>query len=279
MAISPHRISPKGPKPPFFRNLSDALKKKGMPKDAWKIHEQLAEVIAIAEEARTKERLAERGTLDKQTAYVTDAGKECGRAIWLSNRSVEATNPPDTHAQVKFRVGYAFEDALTKLFEDAGHKVEREKHICLEHDGVEITGRIDFIIDDYIELKSTHAEQFKWIVARGEAGRAEHRTQLNLYLYYENTVENNPVEYGFLYYFITDAPKGTPSVLPFKVNYDKEKAEADIARLAHIWKLEQDPGVPPEFQAEFQQTGRAPLWPCVYCSYHTHCWSKKGVSA
>lgn len=271
-----HRIQEQD-KAPWFKDLKAAIDKVGYPSSTFRAEDELRDLIAKDAEAQDALRVAEKGTSDRLGCYITDAGKECGRALWFSYTNTEQTDPPDHHAQLLFRLGHAIEDVYGTLYEKAGYKVEREVPVSFIRDGVKISGRIDFLInteDGPIELKSTQAEKFKWIVARKEAGRAEHRCQLNLYLHYLNNELLWKHDSGRLRYVITDAQKGTPSVLEFKVDYDPDQAEADLARLVRLWHMavaKVDPGIPAPFIKNWTDKKELPLWPCCWCSYRGHC--------
>jgi len=261
----------------FYKKLKDALDDVGIPDGTWETHAELTQLLALHEERRQVERLEAKGTLDKLGPYVTDFGKDCGKAIWYANQNTTKTNPPDEYSRLLFALGHAAEEAYASMYEAAGWDVKREVSVSFVRDDVEIRGRIDFLVtnnDVMFELKSTQAEKFKWVVAKREPGRAEHRAQLNAYLHYRN-LNREKIDRAQLRYIITDAPKGTPSVLTYWVDYDADKAEWDIARQVRIWKLEQEPGRPAAFDAEYVSAGRPPQWPCLYCDYRDGCWYGK----
>lgn len=282
-----HRVIPKPPAK-FYKNLKAALDGIGMPPATYHATDELIEVIRKVRAKSAEARMEERGTLDKQSAYITDAGKMCGRQIWYSFRNEEKTHPTPELTELLFWGGHAYEEAIAKAYAEAEHPWEQEVHVSFERDGVAITGRIDFLRREgnrAVELKVTQADKFKWVIAGKQHGRPEHRTQLNLYLHWLNGEGANVIyDKGELRYVISDAPKGTPPVLSFWVDYDPEQAEKDLARLATIWKMAEagaDPGVPTEYAAEYLSEGKMPLFPCSYCDWRGACWDamRKGAAA
>lgn len=266
----------------WFKNIKAAIDAVGLPSESISDWAHLRVVYDKCEELDRKARLEERGTLDRETAYVTDAGKECGRALYYSYTNTEVSDPIDLTGRIKMDMGNAAGELFAKRYRQAGVDVKEEEHVAFDvaYQGqtVRVTGRIDYHIEDedkVIELKSTASDSFKWLIARKEPGRTEHRTQLNLYLHRKN-LDGLNYRFGILRYLLIDAPKGTPNPLSFKVEYDAAKAEADLQRLARIWvesKAGKDPGIPDWAFDEYTREGKIPLFPCSYCGHKTTCWA------
>lgn len=225
----------------------------------------ILEAALIESERRNKEqRAATRGDNLKRNPSVSDAGK-CPRAVYYSLRNVPPTNPPEADSLMGFGLGHAAEDWLAGLLENLGASIQREVPVEIEHDGEKFTGRIDMIVDipgvGMLELKTTSSRAMSWMLKRGEAGRAEHRSQLNLYLHATGTPA------GFLVYLVKDSTKGEPFAFPFEVAYDPAKALEDLTRLSG-WAKEaregHDPGIPTGYKGK--------SFPCNYCSWWNACW-------
>lgn len=266
-------------KVPFYKNIKAAIDDVGLPSESRAVESEFAGLLDIAESKRQQDRLDERGTLDKQNSYVTDAGKECGRQVVYANLNVPRTDPTDVSGKLKMKFGNIGEETMALLYTDAGWEVEREVHVrCVAKDGHEVTGRIDFLLrkDGIVrELKCVASDSFKWTLARREPGKPDHRAQLNLYLHWM-TEQGIPFRLGQLVYFLTDAPKGTPNPLAFPLAYDRDKALADIERLAELWRMSEAgivPDRPPHIEEIREAGGRPPVWPCLYCDWKTHCWN------
>lgn len=269
-----HMIQEKsGEKAKWFKDLGKAVDVMGAPAGTHAYFKELGRLLEKADEGYQADRLQQRGTLDRQTIYVTDSGKECAQQLYYDYTNTPPTNPPDAYARLHFIAGHAVEEALATVYEAGGYEVEREVHISIPiaDDVPPSTGRIDFVIktsDDLIELKKVQADKFKWEIARRAQGKWAHRQQANEYLYYYNEVKGEVRPQMTLMYIAIDAPKGTPAVFPYVVKYSKAHALANLQRKAELWRRAQaknPPGIPEQFVEEM------PVWPCLYCSYQDIC--------
>lgn len=274
-----------GPEPKtkvaWVKNTGDAIKKFGVPSESIEDSAHLAEVMRRCEEADRAKRIEERGTTDKVNPHVTDAGKDCARQLFYAATNTERSDPIDVSGWLKIQSGNGVGDKFAELYEKAGYNVVNEEHVSFDVpcDGevVKVSGRIDHhILDEekVVELKTTFDNSFKWMVARQQPGREEHRVQLLLYLHRKN-LDGIPYKYGVLRYLVLDAPKGTPNPMSFRVDYNAEEAEWYLQRTAKIWLMAQrgeDPDIPPWFVEQFYAEGKMPLYPCSYCGWKSKCW-------
>ena len=219
----------------------------------------------------------------KVNPSVTDAGK-CPRAVWLSLTGQEQTEPLTTDSLVNFGIGGAIEEWLGGILGAKGVTFEREVRLEIEHGGVTITGRIDFLFTlsgRLIELKSISSRQMGMMLKSGEAGRENHRKQANLYLHAARhgtlETEAEPPTEAYLVYIVKDATRREPPVHSWYLPYDEAMAVADLDLLATIAASAAEGneiGIPADYLKQFNETGR-PYWMCNgYCSYIGACWER-----
>ena len=225
------------------------------------IQEMIEAGVNALQLQQQEDRIAERGTADKQNPYVTDAGK-CPRAVGLSMLNIPG-KPFTTDTLINFGLGHAAEEFLAKALEaGTDSMVKREVRIEIPTEGTVVSGRADFILWDQgliVELKNTSTMAMKYLE---EGGRPEHRSQLNLYLHATG------LPAGALVY-MAKAAKGMITTKEYEVNYDKHQALEDLAALeaidAHVKKTGEAPDKPDGYLQS--------KYPCSYCQYSVHCWS------
>lgn len=278
-ATKAHPISPAGD--PFVALLKVAFEK--------------------AREADQAKRLEERGTLDKETMYLSD-GVECLRQIVWARQNREVTNPPDIYSLMNFQVGHAVQEAVARVLTHLGGELIEEHHIDVEVDGSHVTGRSDFLLDiprsvleslnlggaelpehNLIEIKATGEAAMVAMLGRGEEGKDGHRRQLNRYTHASRLglMGDRKYEGGWLTYFVPLLPKGQPNFFPFWVPYNPALATGDLDYLAHADRMAtagEDPGIPPEFLQAYENSKKSPkmppVWPCQYCPFLETCWEE-----
>lgn len=79
---------------------------------------------------------------------------------------------------------------------------------------------------------------------------------------------------AYLVYVPADATKGEPIANAFPVAYNPLVAKGDLEFLAQMSTLAdngEDPGIPIRIEA-MSKKGKAPNFPCGYCSYESRCW-------
>lgn len=224
----------------------------------------------------------------KSNPHVTDAGK-CDRKVYLSLVGQEPTNPLTVDSMVNFGVGHAVEEWLAQVLAEQGITVYREVRVEIPiHDTV-VTGRIDFAFvasGRLIELKTISSRAMAAMLRTGEAGRDEHRRQINLYKYSSEygTLTSGGVplqgEFNelFLIYITKDATAREPSINAWRVEYDPAQALEDLNHLAELHGLAKrgmDPGIPHEYLKNFHTSKtHDPGWQCrgAYCQFAAHCW-------
>lgn len=232
--------------------------------------------IKAANDAKQEARVKEKGTDQKTNPYVTDAGK-CVRKVYLSLANVPETEELTTDSYVNFGVGHSVEEWLADVLEAQGAEIVREYSIKHLDSGVIISGRVDFIVTlpDYnclIELKTTSSRAMGFMLRNGEAGKADHRKQANLYLHFSqlSMINGRMYDTAYLVYVVKDATRREPTIHAFEVKYDEEMARADIKNLveiAHMAKKGIDPGIPVGYTKS--------KFPCSYCGHKGFCYDKK----
>lgn len=286
--------------PAWPRNLKQAVEQHGSPAATGPIVTLVEHAFELDYEEGQKKRLKERGTLDKQTMYVSNLGEECIRKLYFNRSNEPVTNPLTVDSLMNFMVGHAVEESVAKMLGWLGCEVIQEHHIALEHDGTKTTGRVDFLIDVprevleklnlvqdvhgrglpenmLVELKATSSKAMIAMIVYQEAGKDGHRHQLNGYLH-ASKEGLLPKEYdtGFLVYVIKDATKGSPNIFAYRHDYDPEMIAGDLGMMAYVEKIVEagdDPGIPVALEEKAAKNkGKPPVWPCGYCSFETRCW-------
>lgn len=255
-------------------------------------------------EKHEAERLKERGTLDKQTMYLSDAGTECMRQLVLGRMpNPNITNPPDIFSLMNFAVGNAVQDAVAKVLGYLGAEVWmiEEDHVTIVHDDMKATGRSDVLIDvpaevlrvlelvpreqklpehNLLEVKATGESAMISMISNGERGRDSHIRQLNEYMHASHLglmPEGRIYSEALLAYFVPLLPKGEPNIFVFRHEYNPARATGDLDFMAHAERLALKGEVPP-IPVEFIQARdknkkkQPPNWPCGYCSFRDGCW-------
>jgi hypothetical protein len=258
----------------------------------------IRDLVAGGLAKRREEEQAERAKTrpdGKVNPHVSDAGK-CPRKIFFSLIGEPETNPPDNDSLINFAVGNAVEEAFAYLIEPLGGEVIREVRVEIPVRDTVVTGRADFLValekfDSILELKSINSRSLKWMLKKQEAGKEDHRRQLNLYLHASKNgllrvptwmtvgegdrkikaeVGTRPLFFdkGFLVYIVKDATKGEPPVHAFEVQYSERRAKADLADMWRVYELalvDADPGIPDGYKRN--------AYPCNYCPFQDRCWS------
>lgn len=280
-------------------HLAQVIESGGAPAGSQFIRELLEAGLTAQNEARDEER-AELKKDQKPNTYFTDAGK-CERAIFFRLTGEEVTNALTADSLMNFKIGHAVEDAVGEVLSWAtGGQILREVSTEFEVNGHRISGRADFLITVpesrvLIELKKTSSRALGWMVKNQQPGRDEHRKQANLYLHASQTdakwriplpptkgaatpsfktVEVPPHDIAYLVYVPADATKGEPIANAFPVPYNPLVAKGDLEFLAQMATLADrgdDPGIPLRIEAQSKK-GKAPNFPCGYCSYESRCW-------
>lgn len=226
------------------------------------------------DEARSAERVKEKGTSQKLNPYVTDSVK-CQRAVGYSLLG-EKQDGYSMDSLLAFKIGAAFEDALCEAFEAGGATVEREVRIEIPFNGQKISGRVDALVvipglmNSILELKTTNSRAMAMMLKRGEKGKSSHRHQLNLYLHAGQLglLNRLPRESGYLVYCVKDSVKGEPSIRAWEVEYDEALALKDLDRLSTIAEAAQKGLLPGRPYAT-----KTSSWECGYCDYKKSCWN------
>lgn len=228
----------------------------------------IAEGLRRLNESEQAERKAQRGDSLKKNPHVSDAGK-CERRVVFSLMNIPETNPPGVDSLLRFALGHAFEDAIAKILEayQGATYIREERVELIAPDGTKISGRKDFDAvrmlldgDTMLELKSSNARSVGWLVKRG-APNEDHVAQLNLYLHATDK------KVGYLVYLVAGSTKGEPVLHAWRVDYDAERADADIAFLADADAKAKVGDVPKVPQGYTQWK-----FPCGYCQFQKLCW-------
>ena len=139
------------------------------------VQEMIEAGILELERRKKDDRIAEKGTADKENPYVTDAGK-CPRAVGLSLLNIPG-KPFTIDTLINFGMGHATEEFLAEaLAAGTESRVEREVRIEIPTNDTIVSGRADFILWDQgliVELKNTSSMAMKFLE---EGGRPEHRS-------------------------------------------------------------------------------------------------------
>ena len=244
------------------------------------IRELVAGGLAKRREAEQAERAKTRPD-GKQNPFVSDAGK-CPRKIYFSLIGEPETNPPDNDSLINFAVGNAVEEAFAYLIEPLGGEVIREVRVEIPVRDTVVTGRADFLVSlpqfrSLIEMKSINSRAMKWMLKNGEAGKEDHKRQLNLYLHASDlsllTVDSpegqRPMYFdkGYLVYVVKDATKGEPPVHAFELEYSRRRALGDIEEMSAVAAMAKNNEIP-EIPSGYTRN----KYPCSYCPYKERCW-------
>jgi hypothetical protein len=226
----------------------------------------IAEGLRKLREDEQARRIEQRGTDKKLNPSVSDAGK-CERKVVLSLLNVPESDPLDTDSELRFLVGHAFEDAIAQILERyQGSTYLREERVEIAAGDTKITGRRDFDAvrvqdgDVVWELKASNARSLSFLLKRGTPND-DHVSQLNLYLHATGKAR------GYLVVFAMGSTKGEPNLHAWIVDYDRERAERDIAALVEADAKAKRREVPP-IPADYKPSA----FPCSYCNHRGNCW-------
>lgn len=256
-----------------------------------------------------EERIALKGTTVPANPYVSDVDT-CARKRYFSYKGVQETNPIPDAQQITFDIGHAFEDILANRWTAAGVEFAREVPAEIEHNGMRVSGRIDFILhltpeqaDEWgftamaksygvempeallVEAKTKNMFAMKYQISKEIAGASNNRKQTNLYLHMSQqdrvSYELNGKVYtpkwtwGALLYGVVGATAGTPIEHGYLVPYSESMAVADLIDLTTTFGWAEDgydPGIPIEFQIERKQKNKIPTLCASYCRFGDICW-------
>ncbi len=215
--------------------------------------------------------------------HVSDAGK-CPRQLFFRLTGVSKTEPMTLDSWMTLNLGKKAEELYLELLEAAGVRIIAQQTMTLEKDGEKVTGTLDLLLEipeavreivpgldprEVWELKTKNSRALGWVIKRGGPdGDDGYVKQLNGYLH-GSTVKPTHAR-GRLVYTAVGATRGEPLFHAWFVDYDVEKVEADLARLAKIGKDAKagiDPGIPEAF-------AKCPNWPCGYCDWKRLCFPR-----
>lgn len=257
----------------------------------------LEEAFKLGRVAYEEKRIEERGTLDQETMYLSQAGDECQRQMVKKRANHPVTDPPDIYSLMNFKVGDAVQRAVTDVLANLGGEIIEEHHVSIEHGEMTATGRSDLLIDiprdvveklgydpgrvdehNLIEVKATGESAMVSMIGNGEAGKKGHRSQINQYVH-ASKLGLMPYEYdrAWLVYFVPLQAKGQPNIFPFEIGYSPALATSDLDWLEAAEKLAQKgevPPIPPEYMAQYEAKKKVPVWPCGYCAFERDCWGE-----
>lgn len=218
-------------------------------------------------EARQK-RDAERVTGKRTYFYVSEVGDvigdaACPRKTWYAwNNAPKDPMPAET--LMAFEIGDVVGLRVANIIAGTG-KVEKVE-LKIDFPGHPVSGRLDVLavpsLKRVIEVKTTPHRATAYLP------KEEHIRQTNLYVHRIRAMEGFEDYDGTLAYFVKDAAKGQPVILPYRIPYD-EKLAVESLEAFHdaLWVAEGESR--PKRPEGFTQT----KFPCGYCSFKTHCWS------
>lgn len=255
-------------------HMSEVLDQYGDP-GADVIRTLLADKFKAREENRKAERLAERGTLQKQNPYISDANK-CPRQVYYSLTDSEP-EPYDFNTLLTFQIGTTIEGVICEVLgEDAGELI-REHRVEIETPNTVVTGRSDAemlgVGNHLFEIKSTNSRAMKFMLKDGREGQDDHRHQLNLYLHASQLglfPEGRKYNSGWLLYIVKDPTRGEECVFPFRVEYDLVMAANDLTLLDTVAAIVKGGGDIPDRPEGYSKS----KFPCSYCNFKDECWRK-----
>lgn len=286
-------------------HLADVVRKSGPAAGSRFISTLLETGLELEREKEQEERAAAGKTVNP---YFTMTEK-CVRQCYFTLTEETPSNPLDVNSLTNFKVGHAIEEAFADIISwAAGAPPAREISLEFNVDGVRISGRLDFAIPllgerILVELKASNARAIGAMLRNGEEGRAEHRSQINLYLHASHTdawpcstcqgtgdIKQNrndvlqvmgpcidcngkgrrpePFDLAYLVYIVQGATKGEPVCHAFPIKYNPQKAESDLIYLAQLQKMadaRQDPGIPHGYTKS--------KFPCSYCNWKDRCFT------
>lgn len=210
---------------------------------------------------------------------------KCKRAIFFSKTNTPASNPPETHAYIKFELGDATHEKIQSILKDIGMWIEGEDLKEVNRFGLDWKYMIDGKVKDpdgneyIIEIKSIYAAGFNSIEREP---KFEHEIQLMMYMLFEN------IERGILLYIGRD--NGRLIEYNYSLQSLKDKHEKwFIHKIAELKLLMQQiaksemperdfqiqiKNTPNGFSEDFQhKTVKYKTdWQCSYCNYKNLCW-------
>jgi CRISPR/Cas system-associated exonuclease Cas4 (RecB family) len=254
------------------RHLSEVVRTHGSGNATDELRAILRNGLVALNDEQQAARLIERGTLDKLNPHISDAGK-CPRQVTYSLRNIEPSDPMTEDSLTNFLVGHAVEDAWAKILVAAGAEIVREERVSIPAVATVVTGRKDFGVkllwrESVVELKSINSRAMAFMLKSGERGKPDHRRQLNLYL------RASGLSVGHLVYLVKDATKGEPILHAWEVEYDAERADADIAALVLADEIAKRGELAPIPEGNQQNK-----YPCTYCNWRTACWLQASIEA
>ena len=229
----------------------------------------VARGIVLLRAERDRARLAERGTLVQQNPYVSDAGK-CQRALAYKLMAIPESDPMTLDSLINIMTGEALEEWFATVLAAAIGGTVRQQRVDLKRAGsdIPVTGKKDFFIDhpEYgtIEVKSINSRAMGFMLRSGDEGKADHRRQLNLYLYANGEAQ------GWLVYIVKDAVKGEPPIHAFRVACDVDLAENDVLELTRTAERVRADMIPSRPEGTTRTT-----YPCSYCNFKSFCWREE----
>lgn len=227
--------------------------------------------------------------------WISDAGK-CPRATYLALSGVPKTEALSLDSWMTLTMGRLAETLYIQLLEMAGVKIVSQQRVELERDGHTISGRIDLLVEipddlreqipglderELWEIKTKNSRAMGWTIKRGGPAKDDNYVrQVNGYLHAaaEGKIPKPTYARARLVYTAVGATKGEPLLHAWFVEYDRDQAERDIASLASLAQMAKsgvDPGIPEAYAEEHRKTGKPPLFPCGYCDYRGHCFTRK----
>lgn len=236
------------------------------------------------EQKRTDKEAEEKAPgLHMAPSYMT----KCKRAIYYSKTNTPVSNPPETHAYIKFELGDATHEKIQSILKEIGIWIEGEDLKEVNRFGLDWKYLIDGKILDQehnqyiIEIKSIYAAGFHSIE---KEAKFEHEIQLMMYMLFED------IERGVLLYIGRD--NGRLVEYNYSLTMLKEKHEKwVIQRIADLKKLLdqvskkevpdrdykiQVKNIKGTLSEDFQrQTIKYKSdWQCSYCNHKTLCWKE-----
>lgn len=259
----------------------------------------MTRAFEMGRELSDKKRLEERGTLDQETMYLSQAGNEClKQAVW-ARQNHPVSNPLDIWSLMNFEVGDAVQAALARVLTHLGGTLIEEHHVEVPHGGSVATGRSDFLLDipkevitelgldgtgvdenNLIEVKATGESAMVNLIGNGQHGRQSHRDQLNQYLHASHLglmPGGRVYDRAWLIYHVPLQPKGQPNIFPFEIGYSPARAIGNLDWLMEAERMAlagETPDIPASYIQSYEKKGKVPVFPCEYCQFEDDCWKE-----
>lgn len=247
-------------------------------------------LLQLDRDNQNAERVIQRGDDKRHNPVVSDAGKDCPQQTYYLLTNTPETDPPTIDQLLNFKFGSMSEHSITALAElDPDARFIQQARVDIPLEGTKVTGYIDRIIllpnlRRVVEEKTIGGDAMAWMLKKNEHGRREHQMQLLLYLYALNhghveipdDIRGLEWDEGELVYVVKNATRETPNLFSFSVPYDETRALSELLNLQTIAQLAADgrePGIPVQYQAEYDTKGKPPLWPCLYCNFKGRCFA------